>query len=91
MAFLNPIEKESMKKTVCLGILLYLISTAVIAQQTCKFGTWSDYQNTSLMRNADASAYLFRSSHARVDADGAPNAYHPDDIGLHCTKGSVFK
>ena len=34
---------------------------------------------------------MFATTHAQVDADGAPNAYHPDDVGLNCKTGTGFK
>jgi hypothetical protein len=40
------------------------------------------FRGTQIFRQADNLAYAYETSHAAVDADGAPNAYHPDDIGL---------
>ena len=62
-----------------------------IASQSCEFPQWEHYKGTNLYRNSDGTAYAFKSSYVRVDADGAPNAYHPDDVGLHCTRGVGFK
>ena len=36
----------------------------------------------TLFRSANGKAYCFASSHMRIDADGAPNAYHPNNTGL---------
>ena len=52
---------------------------------------WDDYGGTQLFRNAGQGAYVFATTHAQVDADGAPNAYHPDDVGLNCKTGTGFK
>jgi hypothetical protein len=57
----------------------------------CEFTHWIKYQNTSLLKHASTSAYIFQSVKVKVDADGAPNAYHPDDVGLHCVTGNGFK
>lgn len=57
----------------------------------CPFVAWTTYQGTSILRHPETSAYLYRTSGMKVDADGAPNAYHPDDVGLHCTRGVGFK
>lgn len=40
------------------------------------------FRGTQLYRQAENRAYAFETTHTAVDADGAPNAYHPDDIGL---------
>jgi hypothetical protein len=38
-----------------------------------------------LRRTTDRAAYFFATTHQRVDADGAPNAYHPSDVnGTAC-------
>jgi hypothetical protein len=39
------------------------------------------FRGTRLLRQADDLAYAYETSHAAADADGAPNAYHPDDEG----------
>ena len=51
-------------------------------QSSCSFESWMTYQGTELLSHLDFSAYLFSSTHMAIDADGAPNAYHPEDIGL---------
>ena len=40
------------------------------------------FRGTQIFRQADNLAYAYETTHTAVDADGAPNAYHPDDIGL---------
>jgi hypothetical protein len=39
------------------------------------------FRGTTVLRQASNLAYAFETTHAAADADGAPNAYHPDDIG----------
>lgn len=51
-------------------------------QSSCDFEPWITYQGTVLSSHPTSSAYLFSSTHMAIDADGAPNAYHPDDVGL---------
>jgi len=58
-----------------------LMSTLVFAQPECGFNQWKSYKGTKLLSHPTASVYLFSSTHMAVDADGAANAYHPDDIG----------
>lgn len=40
------------------------------------------FRGTQLFRQASNLAYAYETSFKSIDADGAPNAYHPDDIGL---------
>jgi hypothetical protein len=70
---------------------LVLFSSVVQAAATCPFQKWEQYQGTQLLREKPKDAYIFSTNQVKVDADGAPNAYHPDDVGLHCTKGTGFK
>jgi hypothetical protein len=67
------------------------ISTSVFAEQNCSLTKWQEYRGTALLQHPDTSTYAYATTQVKVDADGAPNAYHPDDIGLHCTKGTGFK
>lgn len=50
-----------------------------------EFTPWQDFPNTSfkdtkLRRDANSGAYCYATKHSRIDADGAPNAYHPADL-----------
>ena len=63
-------------------VVSVLMSALAFAQPECKFNQWESYKNTKLLSHPIASAYLFSSAHMAIDADGAPNAYHPEDIGL---------
>lgn len=68
--------------TIALFLLTFLGSEA-IAQQ-CPFSEWMTFKGTRLYRNASGTAYTYVTDHTAVDADGAPNAYHPDDVGKNC-------
>lgn len=48
------------------------------------FGEWMTFKGTKVFRDEAADAYTYVTDHAAVDADGAPNAYHPDDVGKNC-------
>jgi len=61
------------------------------AAADCAFGAWGKYRDTNLYKHPSVSAYLFKTAYVKVDADGAPNAYHPDDLKLNCIKGVGFK
>lgn len=43
-----------------------------------------NFRGTVVYRQKDNLAYAYTTKHYSVDADGAPNAYHPDDLGKHC-------
>ena len=70
---------------------LFALTTVAQAAPSCPLAHWDDYGGTQLFRNAGQGAYVFATTHAQVDADGAPNAYHPDDVGLNCKTGTGFK
>jgi hypothetical protein len=42
------------------------------------------FRGTQMLRQANNLAYAYVTTHAAVDADGAPNAYHPADRGKDC-------
>jgi hypothetical protein len=69
---------------------LLALSTAAGAQPppappACPFSAWTTYEGLALRRTGDTNAYFYATSHQRVDADGAPNAYHPSDVnGTAC-------
>ncbi len=48
----------------------------------CSFEPWSEYKEDRLLSHPTEQAYVFATSHKAVDADGAPNAYHPKNKGL---------
>ncbi len=78
-------------RAVILVTLSVLILPVAFAETPCRFNSRISYNGTKLLAHPTESAYLFASSHMAVDADGAPNAYHPDDVGLDCTRGKGFK
>ena len=61
---------------------LVFTTAPVVAQPDCDFVPWTSYEGTRLLSGRISPAYIFSSEHIAVDADGAPNAYHPDDVGL---------
>lgn len=81
----------SMKKSAFICLSIFALANPVVAERLCDYKDWSEYNYTQVHRKSDASAYMFRSNNIKINADGAPNAYHPDDIGLHCTRDNDFK
>ncbi len=51
---------------------------------------WLTYQGTKVWRPIGTAAYTYVTSRVEIDADGAPNAYHPDDIGLDALANAGF-
>lgn len=41
-----------------------------------------NFRGTRVLRQANNLAYAYETAHKAVDADGAPNAYHPNNTGL---------
>lgn len=50
----------------------------------CPFEDWRTFKNTELRRTGDQKAYFWITSRTAIDADGAPKAYHPDDVDKPC-------
>jgi len=58
---------------------LCLSTSIASADPICPAGDSFDYMGARVSFTGDHAAYYFASDHKLVDADGAPNAYHPDD------------
>jgi hypothetical protein len=63
-------------------IFVLCIAPAAVEASGCDFDVWTQYRGTELSSHPTVSAYYFATEHMAVDADGAPNAYHPEDMGL---------
>jgi len=67
----------------------------------CPFEDWTYYRGVAIRRTDDRRAYFYVTSHKSIDADGAPNAYHPDDVnggacpdsgvGLECPANAGYR
>jgi hypothetical protein len=51
----------------------------------CEMDRWLRYADAELRRQPATGAYMFATDRASIDADGSPNAYHPDDVGQACS------
>lgn len=74
-------------------VLAILLSSAITAhaQDSCRMEKWIKYGGVTLFKEKRTGYYMFVVQEVKVDADGAPNAYHPDDVGLNCVSGTGFK
>jgi Fungal chitosanase of glycosyl hydrolase group 75 len=43
---------------------------------------WMSYRGVNLYQVAGSTAYFYSTTNVAIDADGAPNAYNPQDTGL---------
>jgi hypothetical protein len=70
----------------CLTVMSPLLVDS--ADAACTFSSWFEFKGTKIFRNPGKTAYVYTTAHSRIDADGAPNAYHPDDVGKNCISDS---
>ena len=57
---------------------------------SCQFDALSTYNGLNLRKHSNG-AYIYKPSNKQIDADGAPNAYHPADVGKTCsTSGGLL-
>src|SRR5215475_10007126 len=66
---------------IVLPALLALLAEPALAEE-CRYVDWLTYEGVTVSHLPDHSAYLYQTSHAAIDADGAPNAYNPSNTGL---------
>ena len=52
--------------------------------------TFATYKGVALHRLSGGRAYAYRTAHIAIDADGAPNAYHPQDRGIDALANAGF-
>lgn len=52
--------------------------------------TWMTYEGVELFRPAGAGPYTYVTGRMEIDADGAPNAYHPANTGLDALANAGF-
>ena len=72
-----------MQKSRIVFLFFILLTTPILAvSEECSFTPWINYKCDRILSHPTQSAYIFSTSHKAVDADGAPNAYHPNDKGL---------
>jgi hypothetical protein len=62
-----------------LSLFTYLGSVAFGA---CDATVWTEYKGAKIWRLPESDAYFYVVTRMNIDADGAPNAYHPEDRGL---------
>lgn len=77
-----------------LGMLLsgFLVMSAGVdaATAACDAAQSSAYRDTKIWTIPNARTYFYATGRMAVDADGAPNAYHPDDRGIDALANAGF-
>jgi hypothetical protein len=63
--------------TLC-ALLIHLPALA----QTCDAQDWFEYKGVKVRKIPGEIAYFYITDRMAIDADGAPNAYHPQDVGI---------
>jgi hypothetical protein len=75
-----------------LAVSLALGTVLAVPRATaeCPAERWIVYESTQLFRHVPTGAYVYATKRMAVDADGAPNAYHPNDTGLDALSNAGF-
>lgn len=73
-----------------LVLLLMFISASPTAAASCEAVLWQEYHGTQLFRLPNSTAYFYVVNRISIDADGAPNAYHPQDRGIDALANAGF-
>jgi hypothetical protein len=68
----------------------FIVSQSAFSQVTCGASPWMSYQGVKIKKLPSSNAYFFVTSHMAIDADGAPNAYHPRDTGIDALANAGF-
>lgn len=74
----------------CMLTLLSFLAPASSAPATCQAVKWISYRGTQLWKLPNVETYFYAVHHMAIDADGAPNAYHPDDRGIDALANAGF-
>ncbi len=70
--------------------LFVLVTAAPASAATCAAVKWISYGGTQIWKAADSEIYFYVVGRMAIDADGAPNAYHPDDTGIDALANAGF-
>lgn len=87
------VEKPSAIRRWLIAILVSLAAYSAassLATAGCDAKNWLSYKGIKILRIPNSTAYFYVTSNIAIDADGAPNAYHPDDIGLDALANAWF-
>jgi hypothetical protein len=86
----RPFDRLSaaLRRAAAAAFVCAVVPAHVFAQ--CPAEDWIEYKGTRLKHLPGSTAYFYLATHMAVDADGAPNAYHPDNTGLDFLANAGF-
>jgi hypothetical protein len=87
------VRRVTMHRRLLAGGLSGVVALAVsfeLASGACDAVESSPYRRTKTWTIPNANAYFYATERMAIDADGAPNAYHPQDRGVDALANSGF-
>lgn len=76
-------------RRITIGLLAaMLLASSAPAMAACE--NWTDYKGVALHRFPGGKTYAYLTRRVAIDADGAPNAYHPEDRGIDALANAGF-
>jgi hypothetical protein len=57
---------------------------------SCEALEWKQYKGVMLWQFPNSNAYFYATSRMAIDADGAPNAYNPQDTGIDANANAGY-
>ena len=75
---------------VAIATLLSSVAPGMTFGQSCTAENWITYKGVAVRKFAGSSAYFYVTERMAIDADGAPNAYHPNDTGIDALKNAGY-
>ncbi len=73
-----------------LTVILSGLSPSFALAASCDAVPWRTYGGTQLWKVPESTVYFYVVSRMAVDADGAPNAYHPRNTGIDALANAGF-
>jgi hypothetical protein len=85
-AFLEGEKMIGTIQRIVFATLCLTVSQLQAGAADCAFRSWFSFKGTDIFRHKTLNVYAYATRHKVLDADGAPNAYHPGDVGKNCLK-----
>ncbi len=77
-------------QSISLLLLWVSIGVSLLSGAPCSAVPWQTYQDTQLFRFPATGLYFYSTTRIAIDADGAPNAYHPENRGSDDLKNAGY-
>ena len=72
------------------AIVFFIAIQDAFAQTSCNATDWTTYKSVKLKKTPSGDAYFYATKHMAIDADGAPNAYHPANRGIDANANAGY-